>query len=108
MDAALTLRGEYNYRSKFTNAAENNFADDIESKTAMDAFINAFLEFEPLESNWSVSLWGRNILDDEATLGVVNGAVFVATLAEFGNVDAWRLQYTEPRSFGATVRFRFE
>ncbi len=108
MDAALTLRGEYNYRSKFLNSAENNFADDIEAKTAMDAFVNAFLEFEPLESNWSVSLWGRNILDDEATLGVVNGAVFVATQAEFGNVDAWRLQYTEPRSFGATLRFRFE
>ncbi len=103
----LTFRTEYSYNSAY-RLDELNSLGTVRSRTARDAYVNASLNFEPTDANWSVSLWGRNILDDEALSSAVNFTNFVNTLPEaLGGNQSIRAVYDTPRQFGASVTFGF-
>lgn len=106
LDATLSFRAEYNFNSEYRLNDLNNVA--TRNQTKRDAYVNAFMTYEPDHGDWSLSLWGRNILDDEAISGSSNFSIFHYSAAEIaaGN-QAFRAVYDTPRQWGGSVSFRF-
>ncbi|MGE0665837.1 MAG: TonB-dependent receptor [Sphingomonadales bacterium] len=107
---ALTLRAEYKYQSSYRFNATNDEPAALVALTRRDTFINLFLSYTPPSEAWELSLWARNIANDKAVTFAPNYAFFMHDLAETqaGLNQAWRLSYTEPRSFGVTFTYRFD
>lgn len=61
-DYALTLRGEYSYTDKrYFNA----FEDEAISSRGSHQLVNARISFSDSEDSWQVSLWGRNLANED-------------------------------------------
>lgn len=106
----LTFRSEYNYRDKYNLTATNDLPDDLVRQTRRDGFVNLFLTLESEDSDWELSFWARNIANDEAVNFATNFFFFHLDFTEFlgGASNVYRTNYTEPRSFGVTFKYRFQ
>jgi len=106
---ALTLRGEYKYMAPYYFGPQNTETPQVRELTKRDTFINVFLTYEPNDSAWSLQFWARNIANDKAVTFAPNYFFFMLDFDEFlgGANQAWRLSYTEPRSYGVTFTYRF-
>ena len=58
------------------------------------------MSYRPAEGNWGVSLWVRNLTDDDSETYVAFGAAFLP----FGTN---RAQFQEPRTYGVTLNLSF-
>lgn len=106
----LTLRGEYKYQSPYRFNPTSDEPHELYEMTKRDTFINVFLTYAPPSGDWELSLWARNIANDKAVTFAPNYYFFMLDLNEFlaGDNQAWRLSYTEPRSYGITFTYRFD
>lgn len=84
---AARYRGERNVTSE-----QNPIADQGSYVTA-----NATIGISDPEGRWSLSLWGKNIFDEEFTDGIFNSVI------QAGSFNAYP---GDPRVYGATVRFQ--
>lgn len=91
----LYLRADYAYMDDHkTNVAS---AEDLQAKDVDDRnLLNMKLGWR--NENWNVSLWGRNLTDDEYASQTVNPLLFTG-------MDAYFL--APPRTYGATLRYDF-
>jgi iron complex outermembrane receptor protein len=94
-DGGLYIRADYSYMDDHsTNTAS---ADNLESKDFDDRnLLNLKLGWR--NDNWNISVWGKNLTDDEYA------SQTVVTLP-FAGMDAYFL--AEPRTLGATVRYDY-
>ncbi|MFT7244966.1 MAG: iron complex outermembrane receptor protein [Candidatus Azotimanducaceae bacterium] len=84
---AARYRGERNVTSE-----QNPIADQDSYVTA-----NATIGISDPEGRWSVSLWGKNIFDEEFTDGIFNSVI------QSGSFNAYP---GDPRIYGVTLRFQ--
>lgn len=77
-------------------------AKDWEDATTTDAYgtLNLNAIFTTLDDKYSVSLWGKNVLDERAVQSSV--AFILNPYYAYGNVS-----YTQPRTWGVTVKASF-
>lgn len=88
----LALRADYRYESdQFLDA----FADDAVQRDSNSIF-NARFSYDS-DEDWKVSVWGRNLTDEE----VVQSSLRVDGL--FGTIQF----YAPPRTYGATMEFEY-
>jgi len=94
-DGGLYIRADYSYMDDHsTNVAS---ANQLESKDFDDRnLLNLKLGWR--NDNWNVSVWGKNLTDDEYA------SQTVVTLP-FAGMDAYFL--AEPRTIGATLRYDY-
>ena len=94
-DGGLFLRGDYSYMGDhLTNVAS---AAQLEAKDEQDREnLNMTLGWR--NDHWNVSLWGKNLTDEEY-------AVQTLTPFPFTDMDAYFL--APPKTYGATLRYDF-
>jgi iron complex outermembrane receptor protein len=94
-DGGLYLRGDYSFMGDhWTNSAS---AAQLESKDEQDReTVNAKLGWR--NDNWDISVWGKNLTDDEY-------AAQTLTPYPVTDMDAYFL--APPRTYGATLRYDF-
>ena len=85
--------GEYSFRRKSYTGADND--ETLERLDSRD-IVNARLTFTPDNSRWGLSVWARNLFDNDYT--TTRGRDF------FGNQFIKR---GDPRAFGAEARYNF-
>lgn len=106
----LTARGEYKYASSYRFNPQNDEPDELVDLTRRNKFFNLFLSYAPHGAAWDIQLWGRNVANEKAVTFAPNYFFFMMDFDEFlaGNTQAWRLSYTEPRSYGVTFTYQFD
>jgi len=94
-DGGLYLRGDYSFMGDhWTNSASGA---QLESKDEQDReTVNGKLGWR--NDNWDVSVWGKNLTDDEYA---------VQTLTPFPITDMDAYFLAPPRTYGATLRYNF-
>lgn len=90
--SALDLSAVYAYTDDFYFAPSNQ-ASSFESGYGL---LDARVTWRSQGDRWSVSLWGRNLTDEEYRTHMI-----VSNIA--GSVDLWNL----PRTYGATLAYNF-
>ena len=93
----LVTHLDYSYRSEYfpQSAVHNN----PESLLAGYGVINGRVGIQAEDKDWNIYLWAKNITDKSAlTNRAPGGFLFTGGTAE---------SYTEPRTYGLTVRFNF-
>lgn len=93
--ADITGRVEAIYRDAVFATPTNISRLATESYT----LVNASLNFEPRGQNWSVSVWGRNLTDEDYLVGVADDDL-LGTGRTFGG-------YGAPRTYGARLQYRY-
>jgi iron complex outermembrane recepter protein len=88
----LTVRGDYSYNSKYFSSVFNNPLEIVPSKQR----INAGATLETNDGRWAVDLWVKNLTDSFD---------FTEQIDVFGT--SWALPILPPRTFGATLRFKY-
>ena len=98
MRGSLTSRLDLSYiDERFSDGSfHNNPNDLLPSQTLLSGRVS----YRPAGNNWGVSLWARNLTDDDSETYVAFGAGFLP----FGTN---RAQYQEPRTYGVTLDYRF-
>ena len=65
----ITIRGEYSYQSQiFFDAANASYANGFQPGYGV---FNGRITYTPPEGNWDISLWGKNLSDEEYFRNVV-------------------------------------
>jgi iron complex outermembrane receptor protein len=89
----LYIRGDYSYMDDhLTNASPETDDDDIQDRNLLNARIGW------RNNRWNISLWGKNLTEDDY-------ASLTANTFVFSGMDAFFL--APPRTYGATVRYDF-
>ena len=98
MGGVLTSRLDLNFiDERYSDGSfHNNPNDQLPSQT----LVNGRLNYRPADDNWGVSLWVRNLTDDDSETYVAYGAAFLP----FGTN---RAQFQEPRTYGLTLNLSF-
>ena len=98
MRGSLTSRLDLSYiDERFSDGSfHNNPNDLLPSQTLLSGRVS----YRPAGNNWGVSLWARNLTDDDSETYVAFGSGFLP----FGTN---RAQYQEPRTYGVTLDYRF-
>lgn len=104
----LHARGEYNYAASYHFNPTNDEPDELVDETERNDVFNAFVTYTSPGDDWEVGLWGRNIANEKSVTFAPNYFFFMLDFDEFlsGLDQAWRVSYTEPRSYGATLTYR--
>ncbi|MGE0384178.1 MAG: TonB-dependent receptor [Gammaproteobacteria bacterium] len=90
--ALLVFGGDFNL-AQAQSWVDNDYTDAF-------GLMNLNFTFSTLDDRYSLTLWSRNLFDERAkqsTLSFINGLVY-----QYGTAN-----YTEPRTFGATLKYRF-
>ncbi|MCX2975433.1 TonB-dependent receptor [Halieaceae bacterium IMCC8485] len=90
----VSLRGDYVYYSEIYN-------DDLNSEILKQPsynLIGAQIAYESYEGNWDVSIWGRNLGDEEYIISGDDNVFLGFREANFGT----------PRTYGVTLRKNFQ
>ena len=90
---SLNLRADYSYKSKYYNDVANN------EEAAQDGFglVNARASYLLPSGTWELSLWGKNLTDEEYLEHALVPEAFGPQIGISGR----------PREWGGTVRYRF-
>ncbi|MCR9104143.1 MAG: TonB-dependent receptor [Gammaproteobacteria bacterium] len=92
-DGAIYMRTDYSYMDDHANSASGNLRDDqFDDREDLNAKLGWRNE------NWNISVWGKNLTDDEYVS-------FTATTFPVTSTDAFWL--APPRTWGATARYDF-
>ena len=94
----LTSRLDISYvADRFSDASFHNHPDDI---LPSQTLVSGRISYRPAEDNWGVSLWGKNLTDDDSMVYRAFGAAFLPFATK-------RAQFQEPRTYGVTLDLRF-
>ena len=90
-NGGLYIRTDYSYMDDhLTNSSPETDGDDIQNRHLLNARIGW------RSDNWNISVWGKNLSDDEYASLTTNTFVFTG-------MDAFFL--APPRTYGATLRY---
>jgi iron complex outermembrane receptor protein len=93
LDGGMYLRADYSYMDDHLTTASTNTSDrDVQDRQELNAKLGWRNE------NWNVSVWGKNLTDNEYAM--LTAAPFPAT-----SMNAYFL--APPRTYGATLRYDF-
>lgn len=94
----LTSRLNLNYiDERYSDGSfHNNPNDLLPSQTLLSGRVS----YRPAEGHWGVSLWGKNLTDDDSETYIAFGNAFLP-------VGTNRAQFQEPRTYGVTLDFSF-
>lgn len=88
----VTGRAEYTYSSNFFSSILNSPVDQIPNLKNLDLG----LSFSTPDEKWTFELWGKNVTD----------RLNINTISEVPTRDGYA-QFQPPRTYGATLRFRY-
>ena len=94
-DGGIYIRGDYTFMDDHvtnTTSKENLEDKDFDDRETLNAKIGW------RNDNWNISLWGKNLTDDEYAVQTTNTFLF-------SGMDAYFL--APPRTYGATLRYDF-
>lgn len=98
MGGKLISRLDVNYvDDRFSDGSFHNHPDDVLPNQTL---LSARIGYRPAAENWGISLWGKNLTDDDSEVYRAFGTAFLPTGSN-------RAQYQEPRTYGVTVDFSF-
>ena len=98
MGGSLTSRLNLSYvDERFSDGSfHNNPNDLLPSQTLLSGRVS----YRPAKDNWGISLWVKNLTDDDSETYIAFGSAFLP----FGTN---RAQYQEPRTYGITLDYAF-
>ena len=98
MGGTLTSRVDLSYvDERFSDGSFHNHPDDVlPSQTLLGARVG----YRPASDSWGVSLWAKNLTDDDSEVYRAFGTGFLP----FGTN---RAQYQQPRTYGVTLDLSF-
>ncbi len=88
----VTGRAEYTYSSSYFATITNSPVDEINNLKNL----SLGLSFATPDEKWSLDLWGKNVTD----------RLNINTISEVPTRDGYA-QFAAPRTYGATLRFRY-
>jgi len=89
---SLSLYGEYSYRDESYTQPTNEEIDKLDSRSLVNARATYFIG----DGNWSVSVWGRNLLDE----------LYMSRRGRDFLGNQW-VKWGDPRTYGLEVRYDF-
>ncbi len=93
LDGAVYLRTDYSYTDDHLTSSSTNTRDrDVQNREDLNATLGWRSE------RWNVSVWGKNLTDDEYAM---------TTLTTFPWTDMDAQFLVPPRTYGATLRYDF-
>lgn len=93
-DGMLFLRGDYTYQDDHITTGVANYQEkDVDDRTLVN------MRTGWRNDQWNISIWGKNLTDDEYASLTPGRNAYVGHTAYF---------LTPPKTYGATVRYNFE
>ncbi|ARN72712.1 TonB-dependent receptor [Oceanicoccus sagamiensis] len=93
-DGMLFLRGDYTYQDDHITTGVPNYQEkDVDDRTLVN------MRTGWRNDQWNISIWGKNLTDDEYASLTPGRNAYVGHTAYF---------LTPPKTYGATVRYNFE
>lgn len=101
---SLTLRSNVVYRSRYFLSVDNN-----PNRTAkVNGLLNGGIEYAPAGGNWELSLWVKNLTDVRYFQTKADRGTFIQPRSDRrAGLLTYTGRYNEPRTFGATVRWKY-
>ena len=98
MGGSLTSRLDLSHvDDRFSDGSFHNHPDDV---LPAQTLLGARVTYRPASESWSVSLWAKNLTDDDSEVYRAFGTAFLP----FGTN---RAQYQQPRTYGVTAGLSF-
>ena len=98
MGGTLASRLDLSYvADRFSDGSFHNDPEDI---VPSQTLVSGRVSYRPVEDNWGVSLWVKNLTDDDSKVYSAFGATFLPAASN-------RAQYQQPRTYGVTLDFSF-
>jgi iron complex outermembrane receptor protein len=103
----VNLHADFQYKSRITTEDDDSIPGALTALTQI-YYLNANVEYILPNKKWSVSLWGKNLLDDLSPTGIYETAVFYETPAELAaGHQSYEAFYNDPRTFGVTISYKY-
>jgi len=109
LDGQVSLAGDFTYHSQVIFNPHETLPAFAATRTSWDGIVNLHADYTSDDSEWRVSVWGKNITDDRALLRASNIGVLFQTLPEFldPNEFLYLVKYYPERTFGVSVTRNF-
>lgn len=109
LGGSLTSNLTYSYRDSSYSFSVDNADEDSPSYSAAYGLYNASFEYTHDSGRWSVTVYGKNLADEEYTFGsfAIAGYANPSFAANAINAEPGVVFYGPPRTFGATIRYNF-
>ncbi len=107
-DIGSSLEGRFNIGGKYMS--DYNTGSDLDTEKMQDAYavVNARLGIGARDRKWQLELWGLNIFDQDYVQVGFDGPLQALGTPEPGNPkNTYNAFLGAPRTYGATLRFRF-
>jgi iron complex outermembrane receptor protein len=100
----VAMRANVLYKSRYFISVDNN-----PNRTAkLDNIVNAGINYTTPGERWEFSLWGKNLTDKRTFWITSDRGLFIQEADDFfAGAQTWTVRYTEPRTWGATVRWNY-
>lgn len=93
-EGQVSLQLDFDYKDRIFFKPEN---EDLLSNGENYWLINARTAYETADGDIEISVWGKNLTDEE----------YLATVGDLSNFGFHQLYYGDPRTFGVTVNYQF-
>ena len=103
----IRLGGDVSYATSFWLTAANNDPRLIHDRTAVKGLTNLQLSWTSANSAWEVTAWGKNVTGFRSLEQASNLRAYFATPAEYAKALVYNPVWTDPASYGLTIRRRY-
>ena len=98
MGGTLTSRLNLSYiDERFSDGSYHNNPNDL---LPSQTLLSGRISYRPAEGHWRVSVWGKNLTDDDSETYIAFGNAFLP-------IGTNRAQFQEPRTYGVTLDYSF-
>ena len=98
MGGILSSRLDLSYvDDRYSDGSFHNHPEDI---VPSQTLLNGRVSYRPVEDSWGVSLWVKNLTDDDSKVYAAYGSTFLPAASN-------RAQYQQPRTYGVTINLEF-
>jgi iron complex outermembrane recepter protein len=100
----VAMRTNVLYKSRYFISVDN----DPNRTAKLDYIVNAGINYTTPGDRWEFSLWGKNLTDKRTFWITSDRGIFIQEAGDFfAGAQTWTVRYTEPRTWGATVRWNY-
>ncbi|NOX52336.1 MAG: TonB-dependent receptor [Gammaproteobacteria bacterium] len=89
--------------SLFSTSYQTREFDEPRDEQGSYQNVNLIASYTSPDSNWTLSLWGKNLTDEEVLLSTVDTSLFAGSGFQGIVGGTWNL----PRTYGADIQYRF-
>jgi iron complex outermembrane receptor protein len=100
----VALRTNVLYKSRYFLSVDN----DPNRTAKLDHIVNAGISYTTPGERWEFSLWGKNLTDERTFWITSDRGIFIQEAGDFfAGAQTYTVRYTDPRTWGATVRWNY-